>query len=318
MRSNRIWTGLTAALIILAAAGCGERTPFDPAAAHYRPQLAVVPGPIVIDFEGLASGEIIEDQFADRGVAFSGTAAIDTSEIDLKRFEPRSGITMAWNCVNGTFCGPLVASFPDGAVAVGAYVTGFETVTLTCFDDAGTPLGSAATPGRNVKENADGLPLNIFIEVAAPGIASCSIQSATAADRPFAIDDLTFTPAPREVVVRVQVQQGAINLGSRGLLAVAILSDAGFDAVADVNRQTVTLGDGSPEDTPMARLANGRYMATAEDVDGDGDRDLLMHFSTPSLVKNGDLTAATTELVVRGATQGGLAFVGSDEVRIVP
>ncbi|HEY8468873.1 MAG TPA: hypothetical protein VIL18_04480 [Longimicrobiales bacterium] len=317
MRSNRSWTSLAAALVIGAAAGCGERTPFDPASAHYRPQLAVVPGPIVIDFEGLVALETLEDQYADRGVVFSGAAAIDTSQLEPKFIEPRSGIGMAFNCVNLTFCGPLVVSFPDGAIAVGAHVTGFETVTLTCFDAAGTPLGSAATPGRNVKENPEGIPNNFFIEVAAPGIASCSFQSATI-DRDFVIDDFTFTPAPKEVVVRVQVQQGAINLGSRGLLAVAILSDAGFDAVADVNLRTVTLGDGSAEDTPMARHRNGRYLASGEDVDGDGDRDLLMHFSTPSLVKNGDLTAATTELVVRGATKGGLAFIGSDDVRIVP
>src|SRR5690606_15928684 len=172
-------------------------------------------------------------------------------------------------------------------------------------------------PGRNVKDNADGLPINLFIEVAAPGIASCSFQSATS-DMSFTIDDFTFTPAPREVVVRVQVQQGSINLRSRGLLAVAILSDGGFNAVADVNLRTVTLGDGSAEDTPMARHRNGTYVAGGEDVDGDGDRDLVMHFSTPSLVDNGDLTAATTALVVRGATKGGLAFVGSDDVRIVP
>jgi hypothetical protein len=317
MRSNRSRTGLAAALVIAAAAGCAERAPFDPASAHYRPQLAVVPGPIVIDFEGLASGEILDDQFADRGVVFSGAAAIDTSELASRYVEPRSGIGMAFNCVNLTFCGPLVASFPDGAISVGAYVTGFETVTLTCFDAAGTVLGSAATPGRNVKDNADGLPINLFIEVAAPGIASCSFQSATS-DMSFTIDDFTFTPAPREVVVRVQVQQGSINLRSRGLLAVAILSDGGFNAVADVNLRTVTLGDGSAEDTPMARHRNGTYVAGGEDVDGDGDRDLVMHFSTPSLVDNGDLTAATTALVVRGATKGGLAFVGSDDVRIVP
>ncbi|HEX7091286.1 MAG TPA: hypothetical protein VF192_14185 [Longimicrobiales bacterium] len=316
MRSNHRWNGLAAALVIAAAAGCAERTPFDPASAHYRPQLAVVPGPIVFDFEGLRTGEILDDQFADRGVVFSGAAAIDTSELEPSLIEPHSGIAMAWNCPNN-FCGALVASFPDGAISVGAHATGLETVTLTCFDAAGTPLGSAATPGRNVKGNADGLPNNIFIEVAASGIASCSFQSENM-DRTFAIDDFTFTPAPKEVVVRVQVQQGAINLGSRGLLAVAILSDAGFDAFADVNLQTVTLGDGSTEDTPMARYRNGRFLANGEDADGDGDRDLVMHFSTPSLVKNGDLTAATTELVVRGATKGGLAFIGSDEVRIVP
>src|SRR5690606_25202497 len=99
---------------------------------------------------------------------------------------------------------------------------------------------------------------------------------------------------------------------------VAILGESGFDPVAEVDLSTLTLGDGSAEDTPLARRQYGTYMAAREDVNGDGLRDLVLHFSTPSLVANGDLTSASTELVLRGATKNGVAFVGSDTIRVVP
>jgi hypothetical protein len=314
MRSNRRWNGLAAALAIAALSACAERDPFDPATVHYRPQLAAVPGPIVFDFEGFAPDEVLSDQYADRGVIISSASAADGTRINPDFAEPRSGVAMAWSCVFFDECGRLGVSFPEGAIAVGAYVTGVDVVTLTCYDAADNALGSASTPGANMKGNPDGLALHILLEVAAPGIARCEFTSAQL----FLLDDLQVTPAPQEVTVLVDVQQGSVNLKSQGLLPVAILGEPGFDPVADVNLSTVTLGDGSDEDTPLARKRHGTYMAAGDDVNSDGLRDLVLHFSTPSLVTNGDLTSASTELVLRGATKNGVAFAGSDAIRVVP
>ncbi len=314
MRSSRRWNSLAAALAVAALSACTERDPFDSPATHYRPQLAAVPGPVVFDFEGFAPDEVLNGQYADHGVIISSASVVDNTRINPSLAEPRSGVAMAWSCVFFDECNKIDVSFPDGAIAAGAYVTGMDAVTLTCYDAADNALGSASTPGANTKGNPDGLPLHILLEVAAPGIARCEFTS----ENLFLLDDLQVTPEPQEIAVLVDVRQGSINLKSQGLLPVAVLGEPGFDPVADVNLPTLTLGDGSAEDTPLARRPYGTYMAAGEDVNGDGLRDLVLHFSTPALVTNGDLTSASTELVLRGATKNGVAFAGSDAIRVVP
>jgi hypothetical protein len=51
-----------------------------------------------------------------------------------------------------------------------------------------------------------------------------------------------------------------------------------------------------------------------EDVDGDGDVDLLFHFKTQEL----QLDANSTEATLTGATTDGTPIEGTDTVKIVP
>jgi hypothetical protein len=55
-------------------------------------------------------------------------------------------------------------------------------------------------------------------------------------------------------------------------------------------------------------------MAAAEDVNGDGDPDLIVHITTQAL----QLTATDTEAVLTGRTYGGTPIRGKDNVRVVP
>jgi hypothetical protein len=108
-----------------------------------------------------------------------------------------------------------------------------------------------------------------------------------------------------------------INLTSPGNLPVALLSTPAFDA-AWLDPASVTLGDGYGSDTPVATRRNGTPFASLEDVDGDGLLDLVLHFSVPALVANGDLGPTTTQLVLRGSTFDGIPVRASDAVQIVP
>ena len=68
-----------------------------------------------------------------------------------------------------------------------------------------------------------------------------------------------------------------VNLGSNGVVPVAILSDEGFDATT-VDATTVRLA------SAQVRLrGNGTPMASVYDVDGDGLADLVVHVSTSAL-----------------------------------
>ena len=110
---------------------------------------------------------------------------------------------------------------------------------------------------------------------------------------------------PQPVIeVEIDIKPGSdpnsINLKSKGVVPVAVLSD-GFDASA-VNPDTVVFAGASP------------VRWTLEDVDDDGNLDLLLHFKTQEL----NLDEDSTEAVLTGETNIGQPIAGTDTVNIVP
>ena len=112
-------------------------------------------------------------------------------------------------------------------------------------------------------------------------------------------------PPPPYIEITIDIKPGSfpnsINLKSRGVVPVAVLTTDDFDA-STVDPSTVLFAGASP------------LRWTMEDVDGDGDVDLLFHFKTPELDLDGDSTEAT----LTGSTYGGQAIQGTDTVNIVP
>jgi hypothetical protein len=113
------------------------------------------------------------------------------------------------------------------------------------------------------------------------------------------------TAAPPVLEVEIDIKPGSdpnsINLKSRGVVPVAVLTTDDFDATT-VDPDTVLFAGASP------------LRWTFEDVDGDGDIDLLFHFKTLELTLDQDSTEAT----LTGATHGGTSIQGMDAVNIVP
>jgi len=109
--------------------------------------------------------------------------------------------------------------------------------------------------------------------------------------------------------VTIDIKPGSdpnsINLCSKGVIAVAILTTEDFDA-STVDPLSVEFGpDGATE-------THGR--GHPEDVDGDGDEDLVLHFRTQETGIGRD----DTEACLTGQTFDGLPIQGCDSVRIVP
>ena len=106
-------------------------------------------------------------------------------------------------------------------------------------------------------------------------------------------------------IVEIDIKPGgipnSINLKSKGKVPVAILTTDDFDASA-VNPVTVEFAGASPLKWHF------------EDVDFDGDFDLVMHFATQELMLAHDSTQAT----LTGETWDYLLILGIDSVRIVP
>ena len=119
-----------------------------------------------------------------------------------------------------------------------------------------------------------------------------------------------FLLPPIEVIIDIMPggTPNPINLGSNGVVPVAILSTPEFDA-GNVDPTTVTLAGAS-----LRLRGRGVPMAKLVDINGDGLRDLLMHFSTPDL----QLNPGDTQAVLLGTTYDGKRIRGVDSIRIVP
>lgn len=95
-----------------------------------------------------------------------------------------------------------------------------------------------------------------------------------------------------------------INLKSKGVTPVAILSTDDFDA-GQVDPDTVTFG-------PDNAAATNK-VAHIEDVDGDGDYDQVFYFKTQET----GIACGDTEATLSGQTFGGLAIWGTDTIRTI-
>jgi len=112
------------------------------------------------------------------------------------------------------------------------------------------------------------------------------------------------------VKIDIDVKPGGnpnnINMESKGVVPVAILTKDGIDADT-VDPATVTFAAAKP------------VRWTKEDVDGDGDLDLLFHFKTQELEFTEESIEATQfDATLEGETTDKRKIVGTDEVRIVP
>jgi len=112
---------------------------------------------------------------------------------------------------------------------------------------------------------------------------------------------IVIPPISVDVDIKPGSYPNSINLGSKGVVPVAVLTTVDFDA------STV-----DPETVEFAGVSPVRWVM--EDVDDDGDMDMLFFFKTQDL----GLTAASTEATLTGATVGGQPIEGTDTVNIVP
>ena len=126
-------------------------------------------------------------------------------------------------------------------------------------------------------------------------------------------DEITYNYEKSPKDVKIDIKPGSypnsINLGSNGVVPVAILGSADFDA-ATVDPSTVTLSGAG-----VKVKGNSGNAGSLEDVNGDGYPDLVVQVFTKCL----ELDPGDAEAVLNAYIYTGLTFLtGKDSIRIVP
>jgi hypothetical protein len=224
----------------------------------------------------------------------SATAPTST-DIDTVTSDPTiinffNSINLAWvpevlnggTAVRWTHLGPGTGNW-----SVPLHVFGFKVVT--------------AAPAQSGTVNVASDGFSVDVSVSGP----CPVQPA--ADRDFI--GTTEGPVGATILeVSIDIKPGSfpnsVNPGSKGVIPVAILTTETFDATA-VDPSTVFFGSTGTETAPV-------HFAW-EDVDGDGDIDLILHFKTQATrIQCGDRSASIT-----GKTYSGQMIQGADSVKTV-
>jgi hypothetical protein len=117
------------------------------------------------------------------------------------------------------------------------------------------------------------------------------------------------------VIIPIDIKPGSypnsINLTSKGVLPVAILTTEDFDALT-VDVDSIAFGDLKAGGT-ASPVKNAE-----EDVDDDGDIDVILHFSVPELVEINALNKKSIKAFLTAETVNNIPVRGNDSVRIVP
>jgi uncharacterized repeat protein (TIGR01451 family) len=120
--------------------------------------------------------------------------------------------------------------------------------------------------------------------------------------------ETTTTIVPPVQIIEIDIKPGgfpnSINPKSQGVIPVAILSNNGF-AAANVNPASVRFGAIGTEAAAVK--------SAMEDVDGDGDLDMVLHFRT----QDTGIVCGSTKASITGKTLGGREIKGTDSVRTV-
>ena len=113
-----------------------------------------------------------------------------------------------------------------------------------------------------------------------------------------------FEPVPILIDIKPATSPNSINPKSKGKIPVAILTTSSFEATA-VDPTTVLFGATGIEVAPVH--------SALEDVDGDGDIDMILHFVT----QDTGITCGTVFASLTGKMFSGVMIKGTDSIETV-
>jgi parallel beta-helix repeat protein len=292
------------------------------------------------DDDGDGQGDACTAHYAETLILEGGTKQPGETLLVTASFQNTSGqdiVTIRPDCVNTTFSvtklvgntvvllDPIVREKMYGIPNDLVTIPSGQTFSVTCnlaemFDR--TILAGDSDPNKEVTYEVEAVYSNFVVDpdldpvTGVCKVAPCfSTWVGSVASLPAKVvikGPALADPVVESIGVEIDIKPGSgensINLGSNGVVPVAILSTKSFDA-RTVNPTTVTIAGAQ-----VKVKGKGTPMASLQDVNGDGLVDLVVHVSTEAL----ELTAGATRAFLEAKTFGGTPIVGSDWVRIVP
>jgi hypothetical protein len=267
------------------------------------------------DGTSVAPGTLISDQYALWGVTFSspGGPPIASDGDGYGGIGGQGSSDPHWLIGNSGPFSPITIDFemPPASVTLALVSVGDATATVTAYaSDYTTTLDSVSVsnPGTGV-----GYMKIDWVTLNGPDISRIHFEISNSYSYDgIGIDDVSFTVSLGEIPVDIDIKPGSdsnpINPDSKGLVPVAIFSSPEFDAT-QVDPTSISLAGAG-----VAVRGKDKLMAHEEDVNNDGLIDLVVQVETQNFTDLSD--GGTVELA--GATFGGQAVVGYDEVIIVP
>jgi hypothetical protein len=241
----------------------------------------------------IAANAVPTTRTYDFSVDFGGAIAPD----------PATGtLTVTFDPDGGDVFGATTATLDSANFAVdGTLVFNFFTATDSI------QVGGALNGLGGVFDNTNDFLLSLdFIASATPilpagltFLAQTGFNQATNVSGSVSI--AAAVPEPVTIDIKPGDDPNTIKPSSKHKIPVAVLFTESFDP-AQVDFATVEFGPGG------ATESHGR--AHVEDVDGDGDMDLLLHFNT----QDTGIACGDTEATLTGETFGGDSITGSDSI----
>ena len=251
--------------------------------------------------------------------ASSSVGRYDPTQVWDGNYSPQYGLIAIDRACPSPNTAPTVA--PPSCVpepsTVGQSVTCTATFTddgqgggLSCTVNFGDGTTIAGTVGGN---STSGTCTAIHTyTAAATRTVTVTVSDGTLSGSNNSTHQVNAAP-PEELTIdmRPGSYPNTINLKSKDVISVAILTSATFDATT-VDPSSVCFGDAEDPSQRDCTEAHGR--GHIQDVDKDGDLDLVLHYEAGQTgIDLGDTQACLT-----GRTFDGMAIRGCDSIKVLP
>ena len=171
-----------------------------------------------------------------------------------------------------------------------------------------SPIAAGAAANlQGIAIQNSGVPLTplevrtLLVQTGSPQLGNTAEHIGPRPDLRQAIAQLINVPIEVTIDIKPGTFPNSINPRGQGVIPVAIVTTETFNATA-INPTTIRFGRTGTEATPVH--------SAFQDVDSDGDVDLILHFKTQqAAIQCGDTSAALT-----GQTPDGQAIEGSDSI----
>jgi uncharacterized delta-60 repeat protein len=260
-------------------------TTTDVALARYRPDGSLDP-----DFG--SDGMVISDL---GGIDEANAVALDASDRIIVAGVSTTGQPPCTGCLSDLDSFAVARYEPDGTPDP---TFGHDGAVLTNFGwFGGRASGVAVDPSGRIVAAGTARPASVYDNWA---LARYSSEG--------------FEPSPSPPIdIKPGDADNDISLSSKGKIAVAVLSTAGFNAPLETDPGSLTFGRTGYEQSLLYRK-DGSPSCSQSHADGDGRWDLVCDF----LPKLGAFRPSDRQGVLRGYTTRGTPIVAIDRVQIVP